>query len=789
MIPVIVAGCLLALPGATAATAGKSCPGAVPTATFRITVQAPNQPRALPMREVNSIRAGYKVVSQTVQLSQDANKNARLALVLLPADTGRAVTVLDVQSADGMATWDIPYQPAAVLLLYGPQGVDEKRVGNLMSRDSDLVAELAGYAEQTQELESNIESLMAADSEDGDDPIIKLRNGTPSEQALFTLVRALNPAAAAYNPLAGGKKQGPTTMTGKAADAFFENAGGTFPGSGALPFMKQWLMPDTEFRTVYSQAADSNAVTLCTQRSLGRTRNRLVYIWGHRVSNVPAPKLAVVAGAAVPLEARSQFSVISGAPDWNAVDRVRDWTLVDTAGRSTPVPVRPAGRALEIDLRKSSLAPGQYAVQGRWDWETMKLGGKLTLAPLGDCGHARITRASAVRLREDSGLVPVRLQGADFQFVDEVTLKRPGWSGWNDEDLDYAISGTGQTGTLDTEIDTRKLRAGNYTLAFRQSGGSQQEVPVRVLPAAPRIDSLPLKSGTGEGEQRFVLRGAGLDRIDALESDAATFQLLPGSPTERPVIVRWKSATTVKPDTAFAVRLRVAGAPDVVTLDDALVAGVARPRLVSFKLTPPEALPVALRDGELPAGGITGIAVETSGADQQTALRLECSDKARTTQILRIRPGEKTAAASLQQLSPIAWFAALDPGSVGPPGCTLTAALESDSAGLGSAVTVGRVVRLPQIDAFRFTDEKSGESAWYAILDGRDLEVIERTGWDAANGLPVADPPRGAGASDRQRLRVSLPWPSPRPLAPLYVWLRGDTQGRAVALKSTGTLQ
>src|ERR1035438_10054518 len=30
-----------------------------------------------------------------------------------------------------------------------------------------------------------------------------------------------------------------------------------------------------------------------------------------------------------------------------------------------------------------------------------------------------------------------------------------------------------------------------------------------------------------------------------------------------------------------------------------------------------------------------------------------------------------------------------------------------------------------------------------------------------------------------QTLRIAMPWPSPTPKAPLFVWLRGETEGRA----------
>jgi len=65
-------------------------------------------------------------------------------------------------------------------------------------------------------------------------------------------------------------------------------------------------------------------------------------------------------------------------------------------------------------------------------------------------------------------------------------------------------------------------------------------------------------------------------------------------------------------------------------------------------------------------------------------------------------------------------------------------------------------------------------------LKGFDLETIERAGWDARAGVGVAELPRPvAGEAARQTLRIAVPWPSPSPKAPLYIWLRGESEGRA----------
>jgi len=65
------------------------------------------------------------------------------------------------------------------------------------------------------------------------------------------------------------------------------------------------------------------------------------------------------------------------------------------------------------------------------------------------------------------------------------------------------------------------------------------------------------------------------------------------------------------------------------------------------------------------------------------------------------------------------------------------------------------------------------------MLTGQDLQMIEKTGWDARTGFPVQGIPTPVpGSPQEQTLEVALPWPPPSPHAPVYVWLRGESEGR-----------
>jgi|SRR5579862_3436760 len=118
-------------------------------------------------------------------------------------------------------------------------------------------------------------------------------------------------------------------------------------------------------------------------------------------------------------------------------------------------------------------------------------------------------------------------------------------------------------------------------------------------------------------------------------------------------------------------------------------------------------------------------------------------------------------------------FWLLASAAAAPHGCVGSVAVTSNP------FTLATVIRLPRIETFWVTDEKSGDG-FAGSLKGFDLETIEKTGWDSKTGLSVADLPRPvAGEGAKQAMRIAMPWPSPSPKAPVFVFLRGEAEGRA----------
>jgi hypothetical protein len=336
-------------------------------------------------------------------------------------------------------------------------------------------------------------------------------------------------------------------------------------------------------------------------------------------------------------------------------------------------------------------------------------------------------------------------------------------------------------------VETDGLRPGPYLLALSRIDGVVADVPLRLLPPPPRLDSNSDASGArvnmGEREQRVTFTGAGLDRIERLESPGADLALQPatGDGARRGATVRLHS--DAKPGDRLALSARVEGMSAAVRFPGALQVVAARPRIVEAKASLAGDLAITPRDGEIPAGSWVSYALRIDPPAAGASLTLKCAEPARMVQALKLKLGEKSGSAQLTAAGEGAWFLSLDPGVAGQSGCTLTAALESEELGTSDSFTLGKVVQLPRIESFSMTDEKSPDG-FYGVLKGFDLETIEKTGWNSGSGVATPELPRPlVGEGSRQTLRIAMPWPSPTPKAPLFVWLRGESEGRATKIR------
>jgi hypothetical protein len=105
--------------------------------------------------------------------------------------------------------------------------------------------------------------------------------------------------------------------------------------------------------------------------------------------------------------------------------------------------------------------------------------------------------------------------------------------------------------------------------------------------------------------------------------------------------------------------------------------------------------------------------------------------------------------------------------------------IANGATGTSDPYVLGHAVRLPRIESFSLSGDAVDGNLYAGTLRGESLELIERTGWTSDMGWPVqgtATPV--AGSPGAQTLRIALPWPSPSPHAPLFIWLRDERDAR-----------
>jgi hypothetical protein len=141
---------LLVSSALTAIAASRGCVGSVPVASFRLSAQPAGSGTSwVPIRQVNNIPSGYRISYQPLDLPADLRKDAKLTFVMVPKASDGQVTVLEPRLAASSTEWTAPFTSSIAVLVFAPQGLDEKRLTNLVTKDPNLVAALADYADQT----------------------------------------------------------------------------------------------------------------------------------------------------------------------------------------------------------------------------------------------------------------------------------------------------------------------------------------------------------------------------------------------------------------------------------------------------------------------------------------------------------------------------------------------------------------------------------------------------------------------------------------------------------------
>jgi hypothetical protein len=767
--------CPLAIATLIAATP-PNCVGSLPVGSFRLTVQSEKGAGARSLRLLNSLKAGEKLHYDPVKIPDAAKEKGQVALVLVPPS--QQLTVLDPRPATKPAEWKVPQDVSVVALVFGPKGLSVKKVKSLIGKDDELLSQLADYAEQTEKIEAlvdavakseasgaNLDAALAGFSAQYNVALPKIDTHAPSDQQAGLLLRAMMPSVSGYDPLnPQSTVQQSTGLAASLAAMFFGTPVGLAAGGASLfQNLRLAMFPETEFRSAIARVTDSDTLALCAKPQPAKAHTRFAYLWAHRVPGLAAPAATIADTPHLPLGLKSS---VKGA-NFQHLDRAQNWRLVSAASSRTtfPVAVIASADVLTLDLTGSKAPAGEYKLAAEWDWTPLEIGGTLHLHALDNLESVRATQASADRLVSAGGRVPVELTGADFEFVEKVAIEKDDKRA-QPLSLDFSLPKgrrAGEQRSLETEIDTNSLGPGSYKMLLTQADQKTKTIPVVIHPPNPKFEGLPVRVNIGESEQALALRGSGLERIERVTSPAGEIAMASGAFTI-------KLRGGLKAGEEYPIDVKVQGIEQPLTVAKAVAIAGPRPKIAAVRKSLADGTGVALRPGEVPAGAPVSFELSVEHLGSGAVVDLACGDKA-------LQVPARTAGAGVL-------FFAVDPGTVGQSGCALAATVSVPSTGSSAAAALGRVVRLPRIERFQLTEEKLGDSIYAGIIEGDDLETIAQTGWDDHTSLKVEGLPTAmAGEPRRQTLKIAMPWPAPAPHAPLFIWLRGESEGRPTGVK------
>ena len=691
----------------------------------------------------------------------------------------------------------MPWRTSLVAFVYGPAGLNVKKVEAFLDKDDQLIGELADYADKTAKTEALITALTANDnSQEAVGAALQgfssqfglntqITKGAPMDQQTMVALQTLNPRMAGYDPLAGQGSQpvGQTAVLATSvAEMFFGSPVGLAAGGTAMLLnLGAMAFPRSEFRSTFSQAMPDDALGLCGKTGASPVHTRVDYLWAVRIPNAAAPRLAVGKSNSLPGGVKSPLPLTGPEGDWKNLDRARNWMLQPDRGKAIPVKVQVLANtdSIEVDLGKE-VKPGRYSLAGDWDWDSFEVNGFFEVRPLSNFAGVTLTPAAQDRLVTGTGKTQLTLQGGDFEFVTKVEIKK-----LNDEFasasvvpfvLPQGLRG-GPQDHMDIQVDTSGDPSGEYQLMVSQVDGKAHDIEVKILPPAPAIENLPVRVNQDVSSLSFDLKGKRLDLLQAIELSKGTASLGPasGDGTERKVT--FKLAPGMAAGSTVSLSAVVADRNEPVTVADALRVVGPRPAIADVTVSQFPSQVVQLASGELPGGLAVSAMMRVSNFPSDGGVRLECEQTPEGA--VTLHPGQQSGGARLEQLTPEEFFLTFDTG-VWINGCAIQANITS---GLGDSAPrrIARIVDVPAIDEFDLTSADGGATG--AMITGRNLETIAEAGWAPDQGTPVSQLPQPVAGGSKQQLDLKLT-PPPAPDAVLYVWLRGESKARATTVRA-----
>jgi hypothetical protein len=779
------------------------CPAGAPLGAIDLQVEAGGQ--RLPFRTINRLSEGDTVLYSPILRGKE-KRTGEVALVLVPErrQPGQeTLFVTEPKPAGKPEQWQMPQTIALAAMVYGPAGLSRRKVAKFLSQDDVLIAQLADYADKTAQAEQLVATLSNAESSSAavNSALsgfasqygfsVQVDRTAPVASQAATVFGAMNPQLANYNPLASTTAQGlgqATSLAAVAGTLFFGTPIGLAAGGTAMLLDLRYIaFPDTQFRASFAQqlTGTTSGVNVCGQQGPLPPHTRVAYIWASRIPNVPAPAIKIGEENYLPATQKTPVGVEVPEASWKYVDRVREWALVGNDKRAVVPVVKLANqKSLEIDLTKANLPSGDYKLTGLWDWTPVQTTGLVHVLPLSDFQKAHLDSASQDGLLAKSGKLALTLKDSDFEFTTKVEVQKLQDEFATPENVRFLLPKglrKGPQDQMDVQLDTQNLEPGGYKLLITQQDGKSHPVEFKILRNPPKIDNLPILINQGGAKQHYILKGERLEQVSKLEAPGAVFNLGPARANQLERSLTVELQTPPHPGTAVPVTVYLEDRSAPLTFPGGLEITGPLPLIASSRLSLPKGMAVTVRSNEFPAGYTLDAILDVKNIERRSVLRLACADGVGQNAALHI--GEKTERWNLEQLSPDQLFLAFDTTGL-PSGCALQAAIDNGRDGSSQPFTLAHILRVPQIDSLATTDTPPQNESREYRLTGQDLEMIDKLGWEESKGIDLGGLPSPLpGAGLKQSIQISLPDPQAAD-AVLYVWLRGDKQGRATDVKA-----
>lgn len=752
----------------------------------------------MPLRTINRVEEGDTLIYRPILRSGEERKG-EVTFVLVPVNktaTGEKLLVLNPKSAAKPESWEVPWRVSVVAFVYGPSGLNTKRVRSFLSRDSDLVAQLADYAEKTAQTEALITALSSPSSSSVAVQSalqgfaaqyglnVQIDRAAPTNQQALLLFRTLNPAMAGYDPISPqGPSQGVGQTAGLAtsvATLFFGSPVGLAAGGTAMVLeLRSIAFPRAEFRSSFSQPIPNDGLGLCGRRDPVPAHTRVAYLWATRVPNVGPPQIAIDKSNSLPLGVKSPLPLAVSEPDWKYMERARDWSIQPEGGKPVAIKAQKLGdtKTLELDL-PPGLKPGKYTLAAHWDWDRFEAKGHIDVRPLTDFSSAHVAPASQDLLVAKTGKVPITVEGSDFEFVTKVEIEKVNDKFSSPAMVPFVLPEGLRHGPqthMDIQVNTIELDPGKYKLLVSQLDGKPHNIELKILPAPPRIENLPILLNQGASKIEFQLKGDRLDLIRRFEiaRGKAELALAEHGQNERRVTLHMPS--DIAAGTSLAIKAYIDDRTEPLTFADAVRIVGPRPRIAEVRTTQPPDQDVQLDKGELPGGMYLSAMMRVEHLQSNSVVQLACEQPG--SAVLTMHLGERTGPMSLQQLAPDQLFVSFDTNRW-LNGCVLAATVANGTEGVSEPYKLGMIVRVPKIDRLELTAQDAGNGEVIANMTGQNLETIEKVGWTATQSESVTDLPLpiiGEGQKQSLQIRIAKP---PDAQSPLCLWLRGETAPR-----------